>query len=77
MSLPKLATIQNPISETTKKEKIMTQIVHYFVLIFIVIVCAEISNVLLYENPYQTKPVSIWNETAQNVLPVIRPAIKL
>jgi len=72
-----MATAQDNVLKKTEKEKIMTQIVHYFVLIFIVIVCAEISNVLLYENPYQTKPVSIWNETAQNVLPVIRPAIKL
>jgi hypothetical protein len=55
----------------------MTQIVHYFVLIFIVIVCAEISNVLLYENPYQTKPINIWNETAQNIQPATEPAIKL
>jgi len=52
----------------------MTQIIHYFVLIFIVIVCAEIGNVLIYETPYQTKPVSIWNETAQNVQP--GPVIK-
>jgi hypothetical protein len=55
----------------------MTQIIHYFVLLFIVFVCAEISNVLLYENPYQTKPINIWNEMAQNDQPIIGPAIKL
>lgn len=69
-----MATIQSYILETTKKEKIMTQIIHYFVLIFIIIVCAEIGNVLIYEIPYQTKPVNIWNETAQNVQP--EPVIK-
>jgi len=52
----------------------MTQIIHCFVLIFIVFVCAEIRNVLLYDAPYQNKPVSIWNETAQNVQP--GPVIK-
>lgn len=45
------------------KEEIMTQIIHYFVLIFIVFVCAEIRNVLFYEVPFQSSPVSIWSES--------------
>jgi hypothetical protein len=55
----------------------MTQIIHYFVLLFIVFVCAEIRNVLFYESPYQAKPVSIWSETSDKVLPLTSPAMKL
>jgi hypothetical protein len=45
------------------KEEIMSQFIHYFVLIFIVFICAEIRNVLFYETPFQSSPVSIWNES--------------
>ncbi|WP_169309030.1 hypothetical protein [Desulforhopalus sp. IMCC35007] len=41
----------------------MSQVIHYFVLIFIVFICAEIRNVLFYETPFQSSPVSIWNES--------------
>lgn len=47
----------------------MTQIIHYFVLVFIVFVCAEISNVLFYETPYSGEPVTIWNETGNEIQP--------
>jgi len=69
-----MATTQNNISEKTKKEEIMTQVIHYFVLIFIVFVLAEIRNVLLYDIPYQNKSVSLWSETSQNSQP--QPDIK-
>jgi hypothetical protein len=45
------------------KEEIMSQFIHYFVLIFIVFICAEIRNVLLYDTPFQSSPVAIWNES--------------
>ena len=41
----------------------MSQVIHYFVLIFIVFICAEIRNVLFYDTPFQSSPVSIWNES--------------
>lgn len=43
----------------------MTQFIHYFAILFIVFVCAEIRNVLVYEIPYDSEPISIWNETIE------------
>lgn len=59
--------------EDAPQEEIMTQIIHYFVLVFIVFVCAEISNVLFYEIPYSGEPVSIWNETGNEIQPSVLP----
>lgn len=45
------------------QEVIMNQIIHYFALLFIVFVCAEIRNVLVYERPYSGEPIAIWDES--------------
>jgi len=49
-----------------QQEEIMTQFIHYFALLFIVFVCAEIRNVLIYENPYDSEPISIWSEPTKD-----------
>lgn len=43
----------------------MSQIIHCFMLLFIVFVIVEIRNVLLYSDPYHPPPVTIWEEIAQ------------
>ncbi len=40
----------------------MSQILHCFALLFIVFVLAEIRNVLLFENPFQSDTITIWEE---------------
>lgn len=62
--------------EDALEEEIMIRIIHYAVLVFIVFVCAEISNVLFYEAPYSGEPVSIWNETGNEIQPTKFPLIK-
>ena len=42
----------------------MSQIIHCFMLLFIVFVVAEIRNVLLYSDPHHP-PVTIWEEVQQ------------
>lgn len=55
----------------------MNQFIHYFALLFIVFVCAEIRNVLIHESPYDSEPISIWSEsTNRNALEQL-PAVKL
>lgn len=43
----------------------MSQIVHYFALLFIVFVLAEIRNVLVFQDPFQSKNISIWEEVQE------------
>lgn len=43
----------------------MSQIIHCFMLLFIVFVIVEIRNVLLYSDPYQPPPITIWEELPQ------------
>lgn len=41
----------------------MSQIIHCIILLSIVFVIAEIRNVLLYTDPQQPVPLTIWQET--------------
>ncbi len=43
----------------------MTQIIHCFMLLYIVFIIAEIRNVLLYSDPQQAEPITIWEEIQQ------------
>jgi len=43
----------------------MAQIIHCCVLLYIVFVVAEIRNVLLYSDPQQAAPLTIWEEVQQ------------
>jgi hypothetical protein len=55
----------------------MTQFIHYFALLFIVFICAEIRNVLVHETPYDSEPISIWNENTSKSQQEKIPAIKV
>ncbi|MFT5697403.1 MAG: hypothetical protein ACI8ZB_000251 [Desulforhopalus sp.] len=68
-----MTAVQANMPRATIKEEIMPHVIHYFVLIFIVFVCAEIRNVLFYETPYKGEPVSIWSETATTIKPAALP----
>ncbi|BHH81935.1 hypothetical protein [Desulforhopalus sp. 52FAK] len=54
----------------------MNQFIHYFALLFIVFVCAEIRNVLIYETPYDSEPISIWSESVSKNPLEQDPAVK-
>ena len=43
----------------------MSQFFHCCMLLYIVFVIAEIRNVLLYSDPRQPVPITIWEETQQ------------
>jgi len=45
----------------------MSQIIHCCILFYIVFVVAEIGNVLLYGDPQQAEPITIWDETPHKV----------
>jgi|GEM_PF-1261875 len=45
----------------------MAQIMHCFMLLFIVFVVAEIRNVLINSDPRTAEPITIWDETPQPV----------
>ena len=55
----------------------MTQIIHYFALLFIVFVCAEIRDVLVYQSPYDSEPVSIWSESIDHAQSELNSSTKL
>lgn len=40
----------------------MAQIIHCFMLLYIVFIIAEIRNVLISTDPYLAQPVTIWEE---------------
>ena len=55
----------------------MNQFIHYFALLFIIFICAEIRNVLINETPYDSEPISIWSESV-NTNPLAQvPTVKL
>lgn len=55
----------------------MNQVIHYLALLFIVFVLAEIRNVLVYDTPYDSEPISIWEESHIQQPPEITPATYL
>ncbi len=59
------------------QEEIMTQFIHYFAILFIVFVCAEIRNVLVYETPHESEPISIWSEASEKQQAKEFPPLKL
>jgi hypothetical protein len=55
----------------------MSRFIHYFALLFIVFVCAEIRNVLVYQTPYDSEPVNIWSESKNLAQAELMPSTKL
>lgn len=45
----------------------MSQFIHCCILLYIVFVIAEIRNVLVYSDPQQAAPLTIWEETQHSL----------